>query len=70
MSEDGGFTVHCITIDAFNPYLILAGDVRIELTTLESKSSVIPFHQSPTILELQSALFAMLHQNYPELPGY
>ena len=39
----------------------LAGDVRIELTTLESKSSVIPFHQSPTILNLQSALFAMLN---------
>jgi len=25
----------------------LAGDVRIELTTSESKSGVIPFHQSP-----------------------
>ena len=25
-----------------------AGDVRIELTTSESKSGVIPFHQSPT----------------------
>jgi hypothetical protein len=28
----------------------MAGNVRIELTTLESKSSVIPFHQSPTNL--------------------
>ncbi len=30
--------------------LTLAGDIRIELITLESKSSVIPFHQSPSEL--------------------
>jgi hypothetical protein len=76
--EDGGFTVHCITIDAYNPYrnnfcrrfcyagndqdlkeivFILAGDARIELATTESKSVVIPFHQSPTI-KVSSYLFS------------
>jgi hypothetical protein len=36
-----------VTSAARHPYLTMAGDVRIELTTTESKSVVIPFHQSP-----------------------
>ena len=29
-------------------FICLAGDTRIELVLLESKSSVLPLHQSPT----------------------
>lgn len=48
----------------------LAGDVRIELTTLESKSSVIPLHQSPTVnlynvVKLFNTIFVHIWSNSP-----